>query len=135
MRIKAIKVEHGKWGVIPQSGRFEGLCIAHADGLSMKAIEFEGLSIYGDVSAVWGMEVLDDRVFDDPATVRGLGVGRAFDMRDQQGIKECGTEYVMPDTEARVLGAKTLWVLGREVRIFGERLGQTAPVQFLSLTQ
>lgn len=109
------------WNVRPLSGPFLGQCVARADGISLKNALVEEDEITGEVVAVWGLEVIEPMIFNDPRTIRGLGLGRAFDMREQAPFEVTEHGLIKPGTRARLASAKTLWVMGCEAQAFGER--------------
>jgi hypothetical protein len=122
MRVKSFKTQDGKWVVIPQAGRFEGRVIGQAEGLSMKAVEIDGLMLSGEMCAVWGLDMTEAEVFQDPVTVRGLRIGCNFDMRNQNRVDEEDGRYVIADSGVGVTRAKNLWMVGHEMQSFGEEL-------------
>lgn len=118
MRINAVKGPSG-WGLFPESGRFEGKLVAVADGLSMESVTFVGQEVCGEVIGVWGMEVVEPTIYDDPKTIRGLGLGLHFNMRDQEPVLQaCGAFYLDGKAE-RLVSAKALWVLGDDMQAYG----------------
>lgn len=79
MRVRAVKVDGG-WDVYPESGTFQGKLIGKADGLSLRAVDFHSGEVSGELSGVWGLQIYDPTVFDDPRTVKGLRIGQSFNM-------------------------------------------------------
>lgn len=129
MRIKIQQNNNGTWRVVPLSGRFEGKCIALADGLSLERVTFEGADICGDVCAVWGLEVTDDLIYFDKGLIGGLRINQPFNMREQHGVEWDRRGYTLVETGQRITGARFLWVLGDEMQAFGETLASNKPRQ------
>lgn len=69
---------NGTWLLTPKSGRFAGVDVAEVEGLSMHHAVSVGKTIVGPLRATWGMTVLDDRVYEDRETVRGLAINGVF---------------------------------------------------------
>lgn len=119
MRITAVKAEGG-WDVYPESGMFQGKHIGRADGLSLRNVSLHKGEVSGEVTAVWGLEVYDPMIYNDPRTIRGLRIGFGFDMREQSSIEEGADGFVLSISKALIRRAKTMWVMGREMQVFGE---------------
>lgn len=67
------------WAIAPDSGRFEGITVARAEGVSMRSVVFNYRVAVGRIKAVWGAEISVPEVFSDPCTLRDLGLGKALD--------------------------------------------------------
>lgn len=117
MRITAVKVAGG-WNVYPESGTFQGQLIGRADGLSLRAVDLHDGEVSGEVTAVWGLEVYDPMIFNDPRTVRGLRIGFGFDMREQDPVRPGEGGFVLSESGFRVNGASSLWMLGDEMQAY-----------------
>lgn len=58
--------------ICPSAGPFKGKPIARAEKVSTRT---GGRPLYGHpvtLKAVWGLEILDERIYDDPETMRTL---------------------------------------------------------------
>lgn len=64
------------WAIAPDSGRFEGITVARAEGVSMRSVVFNYRVAVGRIKAVWGAEISVPEVFSDPCTLQGLGLGK-----------------------------------------------------------
>lgn len=64
------------WAIVPDSGKFEGISVVHAEGVSMRSVVFNYRVAVGHIKAVWGAEVVVHEVFSDPCTLQGLGLGK-----------------------------------------------------------
>lgn len=64
------------WVIVPDSGKFEGISVVHAEGVSMRSVVFNYRVAVGHIKAVWGAEVVVHEVFSDPCTLQGLGLGK-----------------------------------------------------------
>lgn len=125
MRIKVEQNNNGSWRVTPQAGCFAGRHIANADGISLEHVVVEGTTIYGDLRAVWGLEVIDDLAYNDGATIKGLRIGQSFDMRGQHSVEEYGGTYVLSETGARIESATSMWILNNDIQSYGETLASS----------
>lgn len=67
------------WNLTPTSGRFDGVVIAHVDGVTLKGVRFNARTVIGKVRALWGATILDDEVYSDMPTLRALGLRGRFD--------------------------------------------------------
>lgn len=87
----------------------------------MRNVTFEGAYIYGEARAVYGLVPMDDMIFHDPDTIKGLGIGGNFNMRDGCVLEFHEGEYVLIDTGFRVTvtSALSLWVLKDEMQAGG----------------
>ena len=63
------------WAVVPDSGKFEGVTVVRAEGVSMRSVVFNYRVVVGSIKAVWGAEVVHE-AFSDPCTLQGLGLGK-----------------------------------------------------------
>lgn len=124
MRIKIEQADSGAWLITPLSGNFNGKVVAIADGISMRNVTFEGPIIFGEACAVHGLMPIDDMLFNDPATVKGLGLGHSFNMRDGDSLHIASGGYAL-EGGGYVTGAQTAWVLKDEVQVFGVYAPQT----------
>ena len=66
------------WILKPASGRFQGAAIAHVEGVTIKGVKFQGRTILGKVQALWGATILDDELYSDMPTLRGIGLRGRF---------------------------------------------------------
>lgn len=73
------------WDLVPLSGTFEGQIVAHVDGAMLTDARFDGGRVGGDVKVLWGTDVIMEEIYDDPETLRGLCLGKAF--RDIPGCR------------------------------------------------
>ena len=80
MRVGVKKNNEGDWGITPLSGKFCGICIAHADEIALGDPCQGSLEVTGELVSVWGMTIIDQRVFDDEETLTGLCIGKPFVM-------------------------------------------------------
>ena len=119
MRIKIEQAHSGAWLLTPQSGKFCGKVVAIADGISMRNVTFEGAYIYGEARAVYGLMPMGGLIFLDPDTIKGLGLGGNFNMRDGNVLEFSGGEYVLTDTGFHIESALSLWVLKDEMQAYG----------------
>lgn len=119
MKISAIR-NGDAWDVYPQSGLFCGKLVGRADGLAMMNVRVTGDTVTGEVTAVWGLEVLDPMVYNDPRTIRGLGVGRSFDMREQVPLV-VGHRGLQISPGLSLSRARNLWVMGSSAQGFDLR--------------
>lgn len=119
MKFKIMQAGNGRWRITPESGKFAGVEIAEADGVAMNHVQFVKLAIYGEVSAVWGLTMLDEAAYDDSITIRALHFGCNFNMRGQHNTAACNGAYACVILEAPIVRAETLWVLGDKLTVFG----------------
>lgn len=84
----------------------------------MRSVTFEGPDICGEVCAVYGLMPMDDMIFHDPDTIKGLGIGGSFNMRDGDVLRFNSGEYALADTGLQVESALSMWVLKDEMQAY-----------------
>ena len=103
------------WAIMPLSGVFEGSVVAHADGVCMSDVLFHNKALSGLLIATWGLEI-DETVYRDIYTLRGLKIGKTFDMRPSDVLTASVEGYL--DRAGRVVReAQAATVIGDEVYI------------------
>ena len=80
------KNNQGSWNIVPQSGVFEGVVVATAEGVNLKGVKSVAQTLVGTVNAVWGLTILSDAVYEDVETLRTLRIGKSFDMSPQEKL-------------------------------------------------
>lgn len=113
MRFEIIRTQEGCWNVTALSGRYEEKVVARADGVSMSDVQFSSKAMSGNITAVWGL-VLDECVYDDLSTLRGLQLGKAFDFKTDQRLTPDFDGYCNRANHP-VRSAKRVAVIGEEV--------------------
>jgi len=86
MQFVISKNENNTWGITPASGAFEGIKIAEAEGINLQAVKFAGRTLIGGIKALWGATVLDEDVYSDMETLRGLHLGGRFDVKLEEKL-------------------------------------------------
>lgn len=66
--------------ISPCSGMYEGQLVATADGVCLKGVKFVNKHMVGTIKALWGTTIIDESVYGDMPTLRGLAIGGRFDM-------------------------------------------------------
>lgn len=80
--------EQDVWNIRPNSGAFESVLVATAEQINLKQVTFEGRTLVGTIRAMWGITILCEDVYNDPATLRGLGLGGVFDSMLKESMTE-----------------------------------------------
>lgn len=120
MEFKIQKNEERRWNLIPLDGIFQGQVVAKVEGVSASFVRFAGTEIVGTVSALWGVEIAVEDVFEDPDTFRALCIGRTFKeiteqraVIDRDGIKDAHTLQPLK-------GAKRVMLMGSAIYTRGQ---------------
>lgn len=109
-RPKNVACGKGEWSVVALQGIFSGREIAVVEGIQLEDVTLDGNSIIGHPTSVWGA-VIEEDVSDDLYTIRGLGIGKAFNTaRQRKALAYNGTCYVDRDTNRVVHNTKSLFV-------------------------
>ena len=119
MRFEIIRTQEGCWNVTALSGRYVEKVIARAEGVSLSDVQFSNKALSGNITAVWGL-VLDECVYDDPSTLRGLQLGRAFDVKPGESLTPDFDGYCNRANRP-VRSADRVMVMGKEVYAKGVR--------------
>jgi len=78
MRVSIALKSNDEWLITPLEGKFSGRAVATAEQVSLAHVERHGKLLSGDLTCVWGLTFLNDRL--DSHTQRGIIGRRYFDM-------------------------------------------------------
>lgn len=74
------------WAIAPDSGRFEGITVARAEGVSMRSVVFNYRVAVGRIKAVWGAEITLYEIFSDSPTLQALGLGKPLGLTPSEQL-------------------------------------------------
>lgn len=67
------------WNVSPATGMFQDQIVAQCDSVNLQAVRFIGKAMIGTIRAMWGTVILQEDVYCDHYTLRGLNIRGVFD--------------------------------------------------------
>ena len=120
MEFAIAKNNNDTWEIVPVEGPLAGICIASAEGLNLAGVRFDGRQMIGAIKAAWGLSILYDEFDIDVATLRGLSIGRRFDMGATEKVRGDSDGYKDTFTLRRLKGAKRGVMLGSAIWTKGQ---------------
>jgi len=108
------------WDISPVSGPLAGEVIAVADGLNLAGARFTQREIVATIKAAWGISIMYEDFDIDVQTLRGLGVGKCFDMRPDQEVVPDSDGFKDKFTLRILQGAKRVMILGATICTMGQ---------------
>ena len=67
------------WNVSPTTGKFQDQTVAQCDSVNLQGVRFIGKAMIGTIRALWGTVILQEDVYGDQYTLRGLKLDGVFD--------------------------------------------------------
>jgi hypothetical protein len=120
MEFAVTKNNNDTWDLTPIDGPLTGACVATAEGLNLAGVRFNGRQMVGVIEAAWGLSIMYDDVDIDVSTLRGLGIGKRFDMRasekvrnDSDGFKDTFTLRILKGAQRVVMLGSAIWTKGQ----------------------
>lgn len=113
MRV-SVTMKNDKWKVVPTAGPFCGKHIADADAIRLQKVKIVNQTMTGEIEAVWGLDVKCPELFDHPREVKGLRLGRNFDMRPMYRASVRDGRMFWPQGEP-LTEAFAVWADGKQI--------------------
>lgn len=108
------------WSIAPVEGRLAGTTVATAEGLNVSGVRFNGRQMIGVIKAAWGLSVMYDELDIDTQTLRGLCIGKCFDMRANERVRGDSDGFKEPLSLRLLKGARSVVALGSSIRSKGQ---------------
>lgn len=120
MEFAVTKNNNDTWDITPVDGTLAGTLVATAEGLNLAGVRFDGRQMVGVIKAAWGLSILYDDVDIDVSTLRGLSIGKRFDMGaaekvrgDSDGFKDTFTLRILKGAKRVVMLGSSIWSKGQ----------------------